>query len=352
MNLRICIVGAFGFETLPTGGQPVKTRNLFRLLSESYGKESTSYIETYGWKRHPLKIAQSIAKAVKRNDAIIMLPAHNGVRVFAPLLIVLSKKKKVKLFYDVIGGWLPEKTANSRSLTKQLKCFDGIWVETSSMKSALEKQNFKNVIVVPNFKYIEPLDIKYLLTPEKPYKLCTFSRVMQEKGIEDAVTAVIAANREANEVLYTLDIYGPIDELYRDRFESLRAGFPSYVRYRGVVQPDQSVKVLKEYFSLLFPTHFDTEGVPGTVLDAYAAGVPVIAAKWKNCGDVLLDEVTGWSYEMGDICGLQTILTKIPKNAKNWITIRGNCIKQARRFSAEVALCHIQKSLEGTKNGA
>mgnify|MGYP002519543662 CR=1 FL=1 len=30
-----------------------------------------------------------------------------------------------------------------------------------------------------------------------------------------------------------------------------------------------------------------TEGVPGTIIDAYAAGLPIISAKWLNYGDIL-----------------------------------------------------------------
>ena len=59
------------------------------------------------------------------------------------------------------------------------------------MKEQLESQGYDNVEVIPNCKELDILDantIKY--TEGIPYRLCTFSRVIKEKGIEDAVQAV------------------------------------------------------------------------------------------------------------------------------------------------------------------
>ena len=55
--------------------------------------------------------------------------------------------------------------------------------------------------------------------------------------------------------------------------------------------------VIKGYYMLLFPTHFTTEGIPGTIIDSYAAGVPVIASKWDGFNDVIDNGVTGIGYQ-------------------------------------------------------
>lgn len=345
--MTICIIGAFGFDSLPTGGQPVKTRSLYRLLSENYGKDNISYIETYGWKRHPIKMIRLVKKAVNENDVVIMLPAHNGVKIFTPMLLKFAKRKKTRLFYDVIGGWLAEKISNDLKLAKELKHFDGIWVETSNMKSALEEQGFKNVTVIPNFKFIEPLKKEDLYMPKKPYKLCTFSRIMKEKGIEDAINAVIEINSKQDENIFILDIYGPIDEGYQFRFKELQNNFPEYIKYNGVVEPDKSVSVLKDYCALLFPTHFNTEGIPGTIIDAYTAGVPIITAKWKNCEDIFADGITGWGYEQGNYNALVEKLEELKKNPQCFNEMRINCLKKAQIFSPSKVINTIVNNISG-----
>ncbi len=347
--MKVCIIGAFGFDTMPTGGQPVKTRNLYQLLSEKYGANEVAHIETYGWKKHPFKMIAAVRRAVKQSENVIMLPAHNGVKVFAPLLLRYAKGTSVKLFYDVIGGWLPQKTEADPKLAAQLRRFNGIWVETSSMKNALERQGFSNVSVVPNFKFITPLAAKELPPLEKPYRLCTFSRVMKEKGIEDAIKAVTQVNDDFGETVFTLDIYGPVDNAYQERFEDIRSKFPDYIWYKGVARPDESVTILKGAFALLFPTHFTTEGIPGTILDAYAAGVPIVTTKWDNCGDILYDGTTGWGYEMSDTQGLYTILSRICRDTGKWNDVRKSCLKKYAYFSADWVGALIQTQLSGNE---
>lgn len=97
---------------------------------------------------------------------------------------------------------------------------------------------------------------------------------MKEKGIEDIIHAVEDINEKYGSKKFALDIYGQIDEGYRDSFESMIKKFPDYIRYCGTVPFDKSTEALKNYFALVFPTRFYTEGIPGTIIDAYASRCP------------------------------------------------------------------------------
>lgn len=330
---KFAVIGVFDFKNLSTGGQPVKTRNLYQLLSEKYGTDEVAYIETYGWKKHPFKMIAAVRCAVKQSENVIMLPAHNGVKVFAPLLLRYAKGTSVKLFYDAIGGWLPQKMESDPKLAAQLRRFNGIWVETSSMKNALERQGFSNVSVVPNFKFITPLAEKELPPLEKPYRLCTFSRVMKEKGIEDAVEAVTLVNDDFGETVFTLDIYGPVDENQTEWFDKLQTAFPQYVHYRGCVNSDKSVDVLKAYYALLFPTFYDGEGFAGTLIDAFSSGVPVIASDWKYNPEIVHENV-GIIYPTGNIKAFADILKNVATNPKVIIDKKPYCLQEAVKYSA------------------
>ena len=67
--------------------------------------------------------------------------------------------------------------------------------------------------------------------------------------------------------------------------------FPKYVSYGGKVPFDKSVDILKNYFALLFPTYYDGEGFAGTLIDAFSAGVPVIASDWKYNAEIVNEKV-------------------------------------------------------------
>ena len=208
------------------------------------------------------------------------------------------------------------------------------------MRGALEAQNFYNVFVMPNCKKLTVLSEDELVYPqEMPYKLCTFSRVMKEKGIETAISVIDKVNNQFGYLAYTLDIYGQVDPTQTEWFENLKRCFPKGVRYCGYVDAGKSVEALQEYFALLFPTHFYTEGIPGTIIDAYAAGIPVISAKWESYSDVVDEGVTGIGYDFDDIEQFEHILFNIVEKPGILFEMKLACIEKARNYVPANAIC-------------
>ena len=346
--MKICIIGAFDFVGLDTGGQPVKSRELFNLIKNKFGDNQVDYLETYRWRKRLFYFVPRLFQSICCSDTFIMLPAQNGVTVFSKILYLLKKsKRKCNIFYSVIGGWLPEKISESPRLKKYLQVFDGIWVETSLMKRSLDSMGFCNVTIIPNFKKLTLLrfiDLPNVLS--QPLRLCTFSRVMEEKGIEDAINAVNTINSRYGKTIFTLDIYGYIADNYLDTFYRLMSTFPEYIKYKGVVMPNDSVSVLQNYFCLLFPTRFYTEGLPGTIIDAYASGLPIITALWKNYEDIFIESVTGWGYEFGNVQALIELLEKAASNPVEFSRMRKNCLLEAERFRPESVIALIRDAMK------
>lgn len=334
-NLKmVSVIGHFGNGKNLLNGQTVKTKIVTDELCKQLGSDEVLKLDTAGGKGTLLKAPFQCLKALKIAKNVIIFPAHNGVRVYVPLLSFFRKFfKNRKLHYVVIGGWLPDFLKTRKSLAKKLKHFDGIYVETNTMKRALEEQGFTNVVVMPNCKDLKILKPEELVYPTgEPYKLCTFSRVMKEKGIEDAVNAVKVINEEVGKTVYTLDIYGQVDSSQTQWFENLQTTFPNYIEYKGVVDYDKSVEVLKNYFALLFPTRFYTEGIPGTIIDAYAAGIPVIASKWESYSDIIDEGTTGLGYETNNVADLIKRLENVVYNAKYISGLKLNCLEKSRYY--------------------
>ena len=336
---KVCVMGHFGFGKDMLNGQTVKTKIVTTELEQQLGADQVMKIDTHGGAKALPKISLRLLRAFRKCRNVIILPAHNGIRFFAPMCMAFNRIFRRKLHYVVIGGWLPEFLKKRKKLTKALMSFDGIYVETNTMRKALEAQGFNNVYVMPNFKDLNILKESELVYHHtEPYRLCTFSRVMKEKGIEDAVYAVKTVNEQAGRTVYTLDIYGQIDDAQMEWFDELKLNFPKYVNYQGVVSFDQSVDVLKEYFALLFPTGFFTEGIPGTIIDAYAAGVPVISAEWESFSDVVDKDVTGVGYTFGNFEELCFVLKNIASNPQIIQEMKKACIEKAKEFTPEVAI--------------
>ena len=337
---KVAVIGHFGFGHEYLDGQTVKTKILTEEFCRCFGEDEVIKIDTHGGIKTLLQAPFQVSWALKNSENVIVLPAQNGVRVFGRLLPLFKNFfKKRKIHYSVIGGWLPKMLENKRGLARVLKKFDGIYVETSTMKKALEQQGFRNICVIPNCKKLMALREDELVYPvSEPYKLCTFSRVMREKGIEDAVNAVKAVNDKFQRTVFELDIYGPVDTAQTEWFDSLCKSFPQFVQYRGVVPFDKSVEVLKDYFALLFPTRFYTEGVPGTIIDAYAAGVPVISARWQSFADIVEENVTGLGYEFCDEEDFLNNLLCVAEDVNRFNLMKPACLEYSNRFLPQEAL--------------
>lgn len=334
---KVCVIGHFGFGKELLNGQTIKTKTVTTELERQLGADQIIKIDTHGGVSVLPKVICQMAKAFRSCENIIIFPAHNGVRVFVPLCVFFNRFHQRKLHYVVIGGWLDSLLDGHSALVRLLKNFTGIYVETQSMQRALNQRGLSNVVVMPNFKNLHILDKSELVySTGKPYRLCTFSRVMKEKGIEDAIEAVKKINESHEEVLFELDIFGQVDDGQLQWFENLEAGFPKYIRYGGFVPFDKTVDVLKNYYALLFPTYYSGEGFAGTLLDAMAAGVPVVASDWKYNSEIVIPGKTGILVKAMD----REILVQALESTLDdwWNAMKVSCIKEARKHSPVVAI--------------
>lgn len=344
---KILLCGRFAFGTSDNGGQPVKSRELFLALEEKFGKGNVDYTDTLGWKRNPFKLIGQFFIKAKKSDCIIMLPAQNGVKVFSRLLIFAKKHYRKKIFYSVIGGWLPKILETNGALKKILKEFNGIWVETSSMKADMDAMGFDNVYVVPNFKSLKSADVPEYEDFSEQFRetmrFCTFSRVSKEKGIEDAVEAIKAANKHfGGEPKICLDIYGQINDDYKERFDKLQSGFPEYISYKGIVPPGESVDVLKNYYALLFPTFYNGEGFPGTLIDALASCLPSIVSDWHFNTEIIADGKTGYAFNTKSVNQLMNCIISSVENPDIIYNMKINCKKEYKKYDKEAVVDAIE----------
>lgn len=336
---RIGICGHFGGNENFLDGQTIKTKILTDELIKIYGLDEIETIDTHGWKRSPIKLLIQCVSMIIGTENIIVLPAHNGVNVFIPLFGLMNFFFRRRLHYIVIGGWLFETLRHKLFLKKFVSIFYGVYVETNIMKSELESLGLKNLKCMTNFKKLEIASIEYdNIDIPRPFKACTFSRVVEKKGIEDAINVVKKINELSDRIIISLDIYGPIEHSYKEKFKVLQEKFPQYISYKGCIDYSKTVDTLKEYYVLLFPTRFYTEGVPGTIIDAYASGIPIIASRWKSAEEIIIHGKTGMIYEFTDICDFEEKLLFLINNPDVVKQMKANCFHLAKKFHSSIVI--------------
>jgi glycosyltransferase involved in cell wall biosynthesis len=117
-------------------------------------------------------------------------------------------------------------------------------------------------------------------SPSESFRLVYVGHVKQEKGVLELMEAV---RRLGGDVV--LDIYGPI--LGDISFKDLILGHSSYC---GPVDPAVVPQLLGRYDALVLPTYYAGEGYPGVILEAYAAGLPVISTNWQCIPEIVTED--------------------------------------------------------------
>lgn len=347
MAYRVGICGHFGGQQTFLDGQTVKTKVIFQALCQKYGENSVIKVDTYGYKRHPLRLFRQIRKMVCSCKDVLILPAQNGVKVLFPLFAFLNKKGNCNLHDIAIGGWLPGMLRAHDGLRQKAGTLETIFVESHRMAEELHRLHLDNAVVLPNCKPLSIASVQHQPSfKHPPFPLCTFSRISREKGITDAIQAVKKINHKMGKTVFTLTIYGQVDDGYQQEFDNLKKEFDRTICYGGEIPYEQGSLIVGQYFALLFPTRYPTEGIPGTILDAYAGGTPVLAAEWENAREIIEDGKTGWLYPLGNTQALENKLYELLEHPEMFTEMREKCLLKAENYQADKVLDILFQQLD------
>lgn len=324
---KIFVLGYFGERTNQLDGQTVKTRDLFRLACQDFA--DVAYYDTEDFKYNKLSIFKMFWKVIT-SRTIIYLPAHNNLKLIFPIIFVLSKIFRTKIHYFVVGGWLREFLANLPLHRFMLRHISGIHTETQLLKSELETYyNFTNVDVFPNFRFF---DFQPSRTPSDKLRVVFMARVNKMKGLDwiFSLAEYIKSHRLEDKI--TLTFYGPIHEEDRDYFEAELRKY-SFAEYKGVLQPSEIHQTLNDYDVMLLPTHYYTEGLPGSIIDAYISGIPVIVTDWKHSREFVDDGKCGYviPFEDGEDALIDCVI-RLMNNRDTLLELQNGALSKRKAF--------------------
>lgn len=322
--------------TIPNG-QTIKTMEVAKILSHNFGGGSLLMFDYSNCRKHPFLFIFNYINFLKKCKSIILFPDANAYILLIPVAIFFRGLFNCKIYYDVVGAWLPSALARNFIMRYFIKRLDALFIETHHMEKQLLKFGVHNLMIVNNFKDNKICSIESsLMNNQPPYKLCFCSRVEPQKGVLDMIDVVKRLN--ANELLYTLDIYGGIEKNFISSFEKLLITFPDYIQYKGELNSDEVSAVINGYFLQLFPTKYLTEGIPGSIIDSFYAGVPVVASRWNSASEVIIDNYNGFLFNFNDYGMMYEKLIFLSSHPEAVINIRKNCIESAKKYSPENAV--------------
>ena len=134
----------------------------------------------------------------------------------------------------------------------------------------------------------------------EPVTIGFVGRLSREKGAQDLVRIARRILEKYPDCEFLLAGEGPEREPAGLLAEQL--GVAERVRFLGLL-PKEKLKSLYQRFDLLLMPSY-SEGVPITMLEAVAMGVPVVASRVGGIGEVLSDGETALLSEAGDLDGM------------------------------------------------
>lgn len=259
-------------------------------------------MQSAGYKIKGIDVYEASRK--KSKSISVILKCIQAFKSDNPVVYCLdSKRLKALLFLQsffrkslsrttvlAIGGVFHETIAECPSFENKLKKVKSIWVETEGMREKLLDKGFINIEIFPNPKSEEGCCEPRLFEAQQSLRLVYFSQISREKGVED-IMEWVCLEESCKRILYQLDFYGHVTPDFEEEFYKFIQRY-SNVNYCGIFDSTKQnvYKKLNEYDILLFPSHWDTEGVPGILVEAKMSGVAVIASNKSFNQEIICEQ--------------------------------------------------------------
>jgi len=322
------LIGNLGGSSAVYDGQALRTRLLRNELVSRLGEDAVRTADSSATLLNPLRLLIDVVEVFRGSDLVLIMPGERGLRVFLPLFLLIRRVWDKPVHYLVVGGWLPQFLSARPILRKFVARLDGLHVQSQRMCRELAGMGLTRVSHLPNFRNFVPV-MSEGKEPGVPLRLVFLSRVIPEKGVELCAESVRTINQQAQTRRVMLDIWGPVNDSHRKWLEGMLQLAPHAIRYCGAAEPERVVTLLAEYDLLLFPTWYSGEGFPGVVVEAYAAGIPVLASRWQDNEEVIEDGVTGVLVETRNQAALTATLLHLLEHPSFLTSLKQGAREQA-----------------------
>ncbi len=206
-----------------------------------------------------------------------------------------------------------------------------MYCETESIVRKLSDwYGYKHAYWFPNFR-IYDFEPKIMLRSEDPLKLVFMSRITKSKGYEIVfrMAKYINGLLPVNSII--IDFYGPINKYDKVDFLKGLSKF-DFLKYKGILETKEINITLAAYDAMLFPTNYPGEGLPGTILDSYISGIPVVASDWRYNAELILHGQTGFIFDLNQEEEFYNYILKLYFDRDLLYKLKLNAYKKSKDF--------------------
>lgn len=231
-----------------------------------------------------LKVMLRTISKAKNAYAIAFFASPNGVILWSPVIHLVARLFGKPWILRVFGGGFDSAYADLPGWFKPWFLRTGFSADLVLLQTKHLVQHFReislreNVFWHANFRPLGSQEARP--AREKCRKFVFLGYVKPSKGINEILQASRLLEQDVS-----VHVYG----LLRDGItETDFANFEN-VDYCGVLKHEQVFPTLREYDALLLPSYYHDEGYPGVIIEAYIAGMPVIASRLQAISEIVDD---------------------------------------------------------------
>lgn len=327
--LRILVIGPLSSTV---GGTTVSMRVLLNALAELPSVQIDVLKKPASRHSRFYKITQSVGfvhafvHKVKAVDVVTLHCSISSLPLAGPVVVAICWMKRTPLIIRQFGG----RCFHSLPLLRRLLASWTVrhcslfLMETHSQVAQARSCGFDNVQWFANYRAMPQLVARKAIP--KCSRFVFLGHVIPAKGIRELMAAAEALPGEGP----LLDIYGPLcNGIDANAFSCCRR-----VRYMGTLQPQEVAETLRQYHALVFPTYYSGEGYPGVILEAYAAGLPVISTRWRAIPEIV-DGTTGLLIPPQDACALREAMEQLMRDQALYAQLCRGVRQKRIAFSTE-----------------
>lgn len=324
------LIGSADMSGKTIGGQFEKTRLVYNFLNNV--KDVDVFFCNMFDVGRAFGLLSSVIKGYIKNDCVVVITSTRGTKVISRVLYFLHKIKKKTTVYLIVGNQQEFLKKVPRSIASEM---DKLYFEVDSMQNQLN--NKYSVGFFSNCKDIHQIKVDRRV--QKPIKICYYSEISYRKGFDRIVRALDILN-QINDI-YIMDAYGyfATDEADMKKFFDSRP----YLHFKGVIKREITHEVLSQYSFMVFPSRHKLEGVPGAVVDAYEAGLPVVCSKVGFLPEVVKEGQTGFLFENEE--ELIEVLKKAYNDPDMIERLRENVLAEAQKYDIKESIERLHNDL-------
>lgn len=158
------------------------------------------------------------------------------------------------------------------------------------------------------------------LQPNEPIKIVSVSRLVKKKGLQYSIRAVAELLKKYPHIEYTIVGFGELREKLTQLIHSL--GAQNNIKLVGRLSQEQVVALLDQSHIFVLPSITDTtgdqEGIPNSVKEAMAMGLPSISTYHAGIPELITDSVSGFLVPEQDTKAISDSIEFLINNPKTW----------------------------------